>query len=337
MSRPRPPYLHRTVTRHGKIAWYVWKRPGRKIRLHGEYGSKDFLTSYHTALWGGNDPKKPAEPSNSLASLIGRYRQSSAWWKLAEATRRHRGNMLDRVSRQVGHLPATEIDRAMIVAARDDLKPGAGKCLIDTLRGLFKWAKDAGHVDNDPTQGIKVQDAKTDGFETWSEADIAAYERRWPVGSRERLWLAVLLYTGLRRSDAVTIGRDNIVGGTIEISTKKTGTSVVLPLHPELNRTLSVTPLGRESFIGLSENAFGKALRKACDAAGVKGSAHGLRKAAAARLAEAGASVPELNAVFGWTGAKMALRYTEKADRARLARQAIERSAMFSPSKGGNK
>jgi hypothetical protein len=33
--------------------------------------------------------------------------------------------------------------------------------------------------------------------------------------------------------------------------------------------------------------------------------------------------VPQLNAIFGWTGSKMASLYTETADRALLAREAI--------------
>jgi integrase len=99
----------------------------------------------------------------------------------------------------------------------------------------------------------------------------------------------------------------------------------MLPLHPELKAVLDASPLGNGSFIGMSANAFDKAFRRACRAAGVKGSAHGLRKAAATRLAEAGASVLELNAIFGWTGSKMAMKYCDKADRAKLARQGLER------------
>ena len=48
---------------------------------------------------------------------------------------------------------------------------------------------------------------------------------------------------------------------------------------------------------------------------------HGLRKVAASRAAEAGATDSELNAMFGWTeGSKEAALYTRKASRAKLAR-----------------
>jgi hypothetical protein len=40
----------------------------------------------------------------------------------------------------------------------------------------------------------------------WTEEEMAAYERCWPIGTRQRVWLDVLAYTGLRRGDAVRGG-----------------------------------------------------------------------------------------------------------------------------------
>jgi len=53
------------------------------------------------------------------------------------------------------------------------------------------------------------------------------------------------------------------------------------------------------------------------------GSAHGCRKIAATRAAEATATVPQLNAIFGWKGTAMASLYTEAAERKRLAAEAM--------------
>jgi hypothetical protein len=79
----------------------------------------------------------------------------------------------------------------------------------------------------------------------------------------------------------------------------------------------------------MKKEAFGNWFREACRAAGVTGSAHGLRKAGATRAANKGASERQLEAIFGWRGGKMAAHYTRKADRARLAREAM-------PLLGGN-
>lgn len=57
------PYLVRTVTRHGAIAWYVWRRPGPKIRIRGEYGSREFRERYWAAIDGHREPVRvPPKP-----------------------------------------------------------------------------------------------------------------------------------------------------------------------------------------------------------------------------------------------------------------------------------
>jgi len=57
------------------------------------------------------------------------------------------------------------------------------------------------------------------------------------------------------------------------------------------------------------------------------GSAHGVRKIAAMRGAENGATVAELEAIFTWTGGKMASLYARAADKRRLAKRAMHKLA----------
>lgn len=59
-----------------------------------------------------------------------------------------------------------------------------------------------------------------------------------------------------------------------------------------------------------------------CKEAGLPGlNAHGVRKAAATRAAERGASGHALRAMFGWLDTKQAELYTRDAERKRLARE----------------
>jgi len=60
-----------------------------------------------------------------------------------------------------------------------------------------------------------------------------------------------------------------------------------------------------------------------CAPQGVTKSAHGVRKIGATRAANNGATVAELEAIFGWIGGRMASLYTRAADRARLAKGAM--------------
>jgi integrase len=76
-----------------------------------------------------------------------------------------------------------------------------------------------------------------------------------------------------------------------------------------------------------TKESFGNAFSGACRKAGINKSAHGLRKIGATRAANNGATVAQLNAIFAWTGSKMASLYTQNADRKRLAREAISKLA----------
>ena len=72
-----------------------------------------------------------------------------------------------------------------------------------------------------------------------------------------------------------------------------------------------------------SAKGFGNWFKKRCREAGLEGlSAHGLRKLAAQRCAEAGATEHQLMAMFGWTNPQQAAVYTRKADRAKLEAEA---------------
>ena len=329
MTRPRPPYLQQETTRHGKTVWYVRKeRHGPRVRLKAEYGSPEFWQEYQDALSGLS--KRPDKANvGTLAWLVERYRETAAWTDLSLATRRQRENILRHVLEKAGNQPASKITRAHIVDGRDRraATPAQARHFIDTMRGLYEWATEAQHVKTDPTLGVKYpKQPKTGGFAPWTEEDIAAYERRWPIGTRQQVWLDILTYTGLRRGDVVRLGRQHVRDGIAYIKTEKTDTQVALPILSALAQTLAAGPCGDLTFIAgangrpMTKESFGNAFRDACRAAGLRDrSAHGLRKAAATRAAVRGATLAQLNAIFGWTGAKMALHYIETADRTRLA------------------
>ena len=162
---------------------------------------------------------------------------------------------------------------------------------------------------------------------------MAKYEACWPIGTKVRVWLDVLLYTGLRRGDAVVLGRQHVRNGVATIRTEKSKHEVVvtIPILPVLDETLKAGPVGDLTFIcgsnrkPVTKESFGNMIREARDAAGVDKSAHGVRKIGATRAAENGATVAQLEALFGWSGGGMASLYTREANRATLARSAIDK------------
>jgi integrase len=244
-----------------------------------------------------------------------------------------------------GDTPFTKITRKVIVAGRDrrSKRPASARHFLDTMKGLFAWALDAEHVTVDPAIGIGAPKPKEGtGFKIWTEDEVARYEARWPIGTKERVWFDVLLYTGLRRGDAVRIGRQHLAMGPdgveATLKTEKSGhtVEVTIPILPVLMRTLEAGPIGELAFIvgkrgrPFVKESFGNEFKDACRAAGIdeRGkAAHGMRKVAATRCAEAGATVHQMMALFGWLTEKEALHYTKTANRKRMAREAAQHLA----------
>jgi integrase len=235
-----------------------------------------------------------------------------------------------------GTAAITAIDRSDISDGVDrrSKTPSQAKNFLQTIRGLFEWLVDSKKLAVDPTAGVSVKRKKTQGFLPWTYEDIIAYEKKWPLGTKERVMLDVYMYTGLRRGDAARVGKQHLSNDVISLPTEKSqGQTVVhLPLLAALKSTLTAGPTGDLAFIvkdnGMpyTKESLGNKFKDACVAAGILNkSAHGLRKAAATRAAESGATVHELMAIFGWVDIKEAEIYTRAADRKRLAAKAMNK------------
>jgi integrase len=337
MPKPRPPHLQRERTRHGQITWYVRRGKGSRIRIQAEYGSDEFWAEYRKALEGAHRAKPPR--THTLAWALDRYRNSSAWAGLSNATRRQRENIYRSVVNTAGEAALRDIT---VVTIRDGRErraktPHSANNFLKAMRGFFGWAADTGLVRINPTKGVKLLFGanEAEGFHTWSQEELDRFEARWPVGTRQRLAFDLLLYTGLRRGDAVLVGRQHVRDGMIVLRTEKhrkgkPGEQVAIPILEPLAASLAATRTGDLTYLVTDlgqpwvKESFGNWFREACQAAGCPGSAHGLRKAGATRAAERGASERQLMAIFGWSTGKMAQHYTRAADRMRLARDAAE-------------
>jgi integrase len=241
--------------------------------------------------------------------------------------------VLERFRVEHGHRLAAELgrDHVRAIIAKKSGTPQAANNLRKIIRILMRFAVDEGWRRDDPTIEVRAIKVRSDGFHTWTEEDIAAFEHRWPIGTKQRLALALAVYTGQRRSDLVRMGKQHIRNGRIEVTQQKTKTKLAIRIHPQLQYVLDATPSGHLTFLttafgqGFTPAGFGGWFRAACDAAGLpKGcSVHGLRKAACRRLAEAGCSANIIASISGHRTLKEVARYTSAADQERLADAAI--------------
>lgn len=333
MPRKLPPFVTRERSRHGRLVFYFRRGNGKRTRLP-DFGTDAFEPAYREALIDAAPPQKRQAGAGSLEWLITRYRETAAYRSLSYATRRQRDNIFKGVVASAGTIGYAKITGQEIEDGKERRSdtPAQARHFLYTMRGLFRWASKAKFVAVDPTAGVdNPHRPKGEGFAAWTEDDVSAYEARWPDNTKERVWLHVLLYTGLRRGDAVLIGKQHVRDGVATLRTEKNGTEVNIPILPMLEETLATGPTGDLAFIvgekgqPITKESFGNMFRAACNKAGVRKSAHGVRKIGATRAAEAGATVSELEALFGWIGGKMASHYTQTADRKRLARQASDK------------
>ncbi|WP_375695274.1 tyrosine-type recombinase/integrase [Bartonella sp. AC90GZZY] len=341
MPKRRPPHLVRERTRHGKIIWYVRIGHGPRFRIEGTYGTQEFVDNYTLALKQAQNGSSKTKRRTRLTEgsfdwLLHQYLQSMQWHNQSESTKKVKYRILNNVSKHIGNRAYKSINKQHMLEAVDRRRetPAAAKHFLTSLNGLFNWAVDNALLNRNPAFNIKApKSLNSEGLLPWLEEDIDKYYHRWSHGTYEHVWIDVLLYTGLRRGDAVRIGWKDVKDNIIYLKTEKSQfkTDVFLPILPELEETLKIGPIGNETFIcgkggnKLVKESFGNLFREACNAAGIKKSAHGLRKLAATRAANAGATVSQMKALFGWTEDKMASLYTKTADRKRLAIEAIKK------------
>jgi integrase len=232
-----------------------------------------------------------------------------------------------------GEKPVDRLPREWIVKELNErsTKPAAANIWLKRIRQLLDHAVDLGMINDNPARKVRLIRHRHDGFADWPEEQISQYESYWKIGTRERLAFDLLLFSGQRRSDVVRMARSNIRNDAIRVVQIKTGTQLWIPIHPALRVSIDLTPTSGLYFVQTAHGrpytsaGFGNAFRNWCNAAGVEKqySAHGLRKSAARRLAEAGASAHQIAAITGHKTLAEVARYTAAADQLRNAEAAI--------------
>lgn len=325
MPKPLPPHVQRERTRHGKVVYYFRRAAGApRIRLP-DMADPAFKAAYAAAMAGSAVPPSRAQ-SGTVEWLVDAYKRSAHWAGLKPSTRRMRDNVLKRLVKENGAVPFRAISRKHVNEGIDRRGGHAANNFRKILNQMFAWALSVDLVDVNPAAAATRVRVKSSGFHVWTVEEVRQFNDRWPVGTRERLALALALFTGLRRSDLTILGRQHVKDGVITIRTEKTGAMVYVPIFSILQATIDATPTGDLTFLTHSRGKpFGNAdslgdwFKRACIAAEVPGRLHGLRKAGATIAADEGATAHQLMAMFGWTSLTEAERYTREANRKRAA------------------
>jgi integrase len=347
------PYLSNEPDRHGNDRLYV-RRHGKRVRLREPEGTPAFAKAYaeavdklelRTTTIVGDGP--PTHPKGSLGWLGAQYFASKKdFLTLAKESQRARRNCLEECFREplsdadpepIGNCPLRYVTAKKIrwlVEVKSD-QPGAAANRRKHLSALCGWGVDHDHLTSNVARDVRtVKKGKGGGFYTWTIADVEQYLEHYPLGTKGRLALALLLFTGSRRQDMVTFGKQHVRRGWIRYVPKKTlykrSDVSQKPWLPVLADIVASSPCGPMTFLQteygkpFTAAGFGNWFRDRCDEAGLpRCSAHGLKKAGATLAAENGATASQLMAMFDWSTISQAEVYTKAADRKRMAGEAM--------------
>lgn len=289
--------------------------------------------------------------------LLALYFDSQAFADLAPTTQTRRRAMLaeftavevtvsgERVS--IGRAPAGKISPKMLKQLRDRWSkkgPHVATNRLKAVRHVWKWAFDLELVERDAARDVTLLKPRTKGWHSWTVDEVERFMERWPLGTAPYVAMAVLLGTGGRRGDAFALGPRNVYQNRVEVdgrevvedwikftpakTAKSSGVIVDIPMVGFVREALDTGPTSPEAFIVgergrpfVSGAVFGGQFKEWCRSAGLPHcSAHGLRKAGAAFLADRSAATPnQLLAIFGWTTLQQAELYTRAAERRKLS------------------
>jgi len=337
MSVIRLKHVDRFLDRHGRTRLYFRRGKGPRILLPGHAGSAEFMLAYQAALAGDEmcRPKGQRGKTGTFDRLVQEYYSSAAYLRMTASTRRNYQLVIDRLLRdeKIGHRLVAQMTRQHVqqIIGRRAETPGAGHDLLKKIRILLHFAIDNGWRKDDPA--VRIKNFALGEFHTWTEEEIAQFEAHWAIGTRERTAFALLVFTGQRASDVKAMSWADQDGTAIRVVQGKTGAKLRIPMHPALGHVLAAWPKTNLVMLVTSfgkpftSKGFSNFMADKISEAGLPDRCvtHGLRKAAARRLAEAGCSSKEIAAITGHTTLKEIERYTKAAEQTMLATAAIGR------------
>ncbi|WP_315813299.1 hypothetical protein [Bradyrhizobium sp. SZCCHNR2028] len=195
-------------------------------------GTDEFGGEYQAALNGKIEPRETEQPQGTRAKngsqrwLIEQYYASAEFTRLDTSTKSARHGILDNlcsepvsdeISNLIGSLPYASMPTSKVRALRDRKAefPEAANGHIKALRQVVKYAIAAEHpgAERNPARDVPYMKTGSQGFHTWTIAEVLQYAKKHPIGTKAHLALALLLFTGQRRSDVVKFGRQHIKNG----------------------------------------------------------------------------------------------------------------------------
>ncbi|MBB4856968.1 integrase [Novosphingobium chloroacetimidivorans] len=324
-----PKYASAFIDNRGKERVRLRRTGWQTIYVTASVGTPEFTEAYKQ--WEKNGQIKVGEPKvrpGSFDDLITRFYRSTEWSDLKASTQETYRGELERFRAKYGDRTAATMTAKHIDTLIGQMKktPSAANNLRKRLGQLFDFAQRQGMRTDNPARAVKALKTRKGGFPTWQEEQIGMFERHHALGTMPRLAFDLALYTAQRKSDVRLMGPQHVKDGWIKVKQLKTDTTVEIPIHPELAKSIAATQVGHLAYLVSAKGApftydsFGMWFMRQCRAASLDGfSMHGLRKAASRRMAEMGLSNQLIKSITGHKTDSEVSRYTAGADQRKMA------------------
>lgn len=340
-------YKYKWVTpnpdRHGRVRWRFRRAGSRQCYLPNPR-SPEFPAAYAAAISGERQTKSTRTRKYSIKHGIKLYKITDGYIESKASTKDVYDRLLNRIADSMGDKSVITMKRKdLVIILRNIKSPTTRNRIHSLLSMIFDACIEEEWIETNPASNIKKLKIKTEGHHSWTKEERNTFKEAYAPGTMERLAFSLLYYTSQRGGDVYLMGRQHIKNGFIKVTQEKTGTELELPLAPELVDEIARHPVGmtfitKADGLPYKKKPFQQWFSKKCDDANLPHcSAHGLRKARAAKLAESNATTQEIMATTGHKDIRQAQRYVDKADQKRLADRAMKKARVSNFKKRGQK
>jgi integrase len=339
MKRALPEHVTEFADRHGKYRLRYRRKGFKTYYFKARIGSPEFEAELAACRAGEIPAIQPGLDRvvpGTIDDLVTRYYRSQDFLGGSPVTQIKNRGILDAFrddhgDKRVVTIQFEHVDA--ILAKKAAHYPAAARNLRKQLRRLFAYAVKCRMRDNNPVEHTAQIKNKSTGWHAWTEAEIAQYQEIHAIGSMARLALELYLWTGNRKTDALSLGRQHIKNGAFRIRQQKTGKTLIIPIAPALADAIIATPVSTNMTLltnaygnAFTSAGFGNRMRKWCDEAGLpQCTTHGLRKAISNRMALSGAGNQGIKSITGHSGDSEVAHYTREVDQEALARATMSR------------
>ena len=327
MKRTSLPFVNEFVSK-GKT-YYYFRKGKTKVRLPDDPESEEFSRAYWECRSG-----KARVSKTSWDALIVSYYCSPAFKDLSRGTQANYRRHCEAIREKNGPKDMRSFRRANAIAARDALADTWSKAneRVAVLSALCRRAVDLEWIERNPV--VDVPKLKGGSFESWPDAKLIAYERYCDANGESvaRTIYELAIGTGQRLGDCIAMRWEDFDGEYMSVVQEKTGQRMWIYCPPRLQAYLAALPKSGRHILAknLNEPLGKRSVQRAAEAVreaigAIEYVQHGWRYTAARRLAEAGCSDAEIQAVTGHRTLEMVQKYRAQANQKRVSKIAQRR------------